>query len=523
MNSSPSPRPAPSLRALQLAAVVLFLAGIGGIAFQLKYCVLDLDIWWHLKVGDWIVVHAAVPHTGILSRTAANRSWVAYSWGYEVLLSYAYAWFGLVGIGAFGTLLTIGVAYSIYWMLRRLSGNFWLALAGAGIVSSAFLFNGMPRPFFFSIAFFAITLTLLLEARRDGRIERLYWLPLIFCLWANLHIQFIYGLFLLGLFAGVSLLEHAARILRVRPGLVRTTAIPPAKVLLVCALCAAATLVGPNFYHPYEVVLAYSKAKFSYSIILELQPLTFRGYSHFAELFLAAAGFFAVGWQARFGEQAWREAAQAPGRRGLDLFQLGLLTAASVVAFRTMRDAWFICLPAAACLGEAFRAAAAEAMVDLAAESNETSTGSWRENFGIAATVAAVLALAASSLDFNTRGLDAAISASYPVNAINFLRHNPLPPPLYNNLNWGGFLMWYMPDYPVAVDGRNDLYGDDLDRLFYDSENAQDSYKADPYLNEAGVVLLDSHLPLAKVLTVDPRFRLVFHDDIATVFARSGP
>jgi hypothetical protein len=92
--------------------------------------------------------------------------------------------------------------------------------------------------------------------------------------------------------------------------------------------------------------------------------------------------------------------------------------------------------------------------------------------------------------------------------------------PLYNNLNWGGFLMWYMPDYPVAIDGRNDLYGDEMDRLFFNSQNADTSYTTDPYLNEAGVVLLDSQLPLAKILSVDPRFQLVYHDDTATVYAR---
>ncbi len=61
----------------------------------------------YLKVGDWIVQNRALPHTGILSRTAVDRPWVAYSWGYEVLLSRAYAWFGLIGIGAYGTLLTV--------------------------------------------------------------------------------------------------------------------------------------------------------------------------------------------------------------------------------------------------------------------------------------------------------------------------------------------------------------------------------------------------------------------------------
>jgi hypothetical protein len=83
--------------------------------------------------------------------------------------------------------------------------------------------------------------------------------------------------------------------------------------------------------------------------------------------------------------------------------------------------------------------------------------------------------------------------------------------------------MWYMPEFPVAIDGRNDLYGDDLDRIFYNSQSAEKSYTTDPYLNESGVVLLGSEMPLAKILTVDPRFQLVYHDDIATVFARRSP
>jgi hypothetical protein len=106
------------------------------------------------------------------------------------------------------------------------------------------------------------------------------------------------------------------------------------------------------------------------------------------------------------------------------------------------------------------------------------------------------------------------------VNAVNFLRRQSFSGPLYNNLNWGGFLMWYLPELPVSIDGRNDLYGDDLDKVFYYSEAAFPSYENDPYLNEAGLVLLDSKLPLAKILSIDPKFRLVYHDEIATVYAR---
>src|SRR3974390_1733294 len=192
------------VRAVQLAGLAGFLAFIGGFSFYTKLCVIDNDIWWHLKVGDWIVQHLAVPHTGILSRTAADRPWVAYSWGYEVLMSRAYAWFGLLGIGLYGTLLTIGVAFAAYWMLRRISKHFSAAYLLTFAFCYPFLFMIMPRPVFFSIMLFCIVLALLFEANRTGRVEKLYWLPLIFLLWANLHIQFLYGLFPVGLLLGVN-------------------------------------------------------------------------------------------------------------------------------------------------------------------------------------------------------------------------------------------------------------------------------------------------------------------------------
>lgn len=480
------------IRPLQLGALTALLTVVGSIALQLKYCVLDYDLWWHLKVGDWMVAHLSLPHAGILSRTAANRPWVAYSWGYEVLLSRAYAGFGLVGTGVFGTLLTVAVAYAIYWMARRLSRRFWLALALTAIACAAFLFDGMPRPFFFSMALFCVTLTLLLEANQSGQLKALYWLPLIFMIWANLHIQFVYGLLVVFLFVAVNLAQQGAARLGIASGAFAAPALPAGKLVVLLAACVGATLIGPNLYHPYQAVYAYSKSKFAYSIIIELQPLSFRGASHYVELMLTAAAFFAVGWQKK-----------------LDLFKLTLLAVASVVAYRTMRDAWFICIPAAACI----------ASLPMP-ESHSDRTETWWEKAMVAAATASILVMFAAAADFTPRGLDRAISAEYPVNAVNFLRRNPVPGPLYNNLNWGGFLMWYMPEYPVAIDGRNDLYGDQLDQLFFNSEIAGKSYASDPYLNEAGVVVLDSQLPLAKVLTVDSRFQLVYRDAIATVFAR---
>ena len=485
------------VRFFQLLSLAAFLTWAGGRAIDLKYCVLDLDLYWHLAVGNWIVQHHSVPWVGILSYTAAGRPWIAYSWGYELLLSLVYRWFGLFGIGAFGVLMTLGVAGCTYWMLQRLSKRFWVACPLAAAASSAYLFSLMPRPVFFSMMLFMVTLTLILEAQRTGRVQALYWLPPMFILWANLHIQFIYGLFLLGLLLGVTLLRKLADVVGVQADFLSRPALPLKELSAVFAACLLATCIGPYSFHLYEVILHYSQAKLSYEIVNELQPLNFRFIEHYIQLLLAAAAFFVVGWQKK-----------------IDPFKLALITIASVVAFRTMRDSWFICISAAACIADcSFEDRPTE-------EVQHKLPHTLLEMPGLAVGVLVALLLIASNSDFTTRGLDELISSQFPVAAANFLRKNPAPGPLYNNFDWGGFLTWYMPWYPVAIDGRNDLYGDALDRRFVGTEDAVLPYQNEPYLTKARVVLLRRNLPLVQLLQDDPRYNMIYEDRMAAVFVR---
>jgi hypothetical protein len=480
-------------RVLQLFALAALIVGVGAECFITKLSVLDLDVWWHLSVGDWIVQHGAFPHTGVLSRTAANRPWMAYSWGYEVLLSRSYAWLGFLGMAIFGTVLTIVVAIGLFWMLRQLSGRFWVAWTLSILIYSAFLFNIMPRPVFFTMLLYSITLTLILKSQRSGHVGSLYWLPLIFMIWANLHIQFIYGLFVVGLFAGINLLQRLAISVRKYADVLLTPKLPLAPLFAVLACCGLASCVGPYSFHVYRVVFGYSTSKIFYTMISELQALSFLGVSHFLELLIAAGAYFALGWQKK-----------------VDPFKLALLLVASIFAFRTTRDAWFMCITAAAIIA------------DFPVSQEERSERiSMPELAGVTAVVVLFLLLIARNTDFNERGLDRTISSQFPVDAVNFLRRNPVGGPLFNSFDWGGFLIFYMPQYPVAIDGRGDLYGDDRYAQFYATESADPSYAADPYLNEAGVVILKNIVPLAKLLPTDRRFRVIYRDELAVVLARN--
>lgn len=323
------------LRILQVFALASFLAYMAAIAMVSRTTVRDPDIWWHLKVGDWIVEHHAVPYVGIFSRTAGTHPWIAYSWGYEALLSRCYAWFGLLGFAYFGVVLTVAVAFVLFWILQRLCGRFWMAWILSFVGSFAFLFSLMPRPVFFTMIFYAVLLMLLLEAQNTGKIQPLYWLPLVFVLWANIHIQFIYGLFVVGLFAGINLTQRLATAAGLKLDFLREPSLPLLPLSGIFAACFAATFVGPYSYHLYGVVAAYSNSHVPYFMIQELAAFAFDNFTHFLLLLLTAAAFFAVGW-----------------RKKLDLFQLSLLIVASVIAFRTKRDAWFLAIAAAAFLAD---------------------------------------------------------------------------------------------------------------------------------------------------------------------------
>jgi hypothetical protein len=291
------------------------------------------------------------------------------------------------------------------------------------------------------------------------------------------------------LFVAAQLLPRLTDSLGFTPTYLREASLPAKPLALLFVACMLATLIGPYGYRLYGVVLSYSHAHYSYEMIEELQPLSFRLSNHFVQLLLTGGGFVAIGW-----------------RKKLDPFKLALLTFASIVGFRTARDCWFLAITAAAFIADF-----------PAPQVDEEET--WLERGAMLVTVAFFLVLLSRNFGFNERTLDDTVSQTFPVDAANFLRQNPLPGPLYNNLDWGGFLIWYMPQYPVAIDGRNDLYGDDLDRTFHKAQGAL-QYKDDSYLNKAGCVLLGKKYPLSAVLKFDPRFEVAYEDQIAIVFAR---
>src|SRR2546423_7514627 len=60
----------------------------------------DADIYWHVRIGEWIAAHRAFPHTDFFSATFAGEPWIAKEWLSQLSFAAAYHLVGWPGVAA---------------------------------------------------------------------------------------------------------------------------------------------------------------------------------------------------------------------------------------------------------------------------------------------------------------------------------------------------------------------------------------------------------------------------------------
>ena len=94
---------------------------------------------------------------------------------------------------------------------------------------------------------------------------------------------------------------------------------------------------------------------------------------------------------------------------------------------------------------------------------------------------------------------------------------------MYNEYDWGGYLLWNLPDKKVFIDGRMAIWRQD-------GKNVYQDWQAITRLDENWRSLLDSYQVnwvilrhdhrLAELLRHDPAWHEVYVDTMATIIIR---
>lgn len=181
-----------SMLALATLVYCLFVFGAGEQFFR------DSDTGWHIRNGEWILAHHALPTSDPYSFSKAGEPWFAWEWGSDVLMGLAHRIDGLRGV----TELFSVAIFATTWLCCKLhfvaGGDFFLtALLMPPIVTTASL-HWLARPHLFSWPF--LVGALLYAERISSRSDALGFSALEFgaiatltAVWANLHASFFFA------------------------------------------------------------------------------------------------------------------------------------------------------------------------------------------------------------------------------------------------------------------------------------------------------------------------------------------
>src|SRR5690606_32183221 len=102
-----------------------------------------------------------------------------------------------------------------------------------------------------------------------------------------------------------------------------------------------------------------------------------------------------------------------------------------------------------------------------------------------------------------------------------YLQSHDLEPEMFNSYNWGGYLMFKLPQYRVFVDGRTDLYGDFV-FVYRDIALALGDWRTLLEEYQIQFIVIEKNSPLDLALRDDGAWVLSYEDDLAVIWQRSA-
>jgi len=446
--------------------------------------ILDIDLWWNLKTGEYILKNLEVPQQDIFSYTLKNRPWLDHEWFSQVLFYLIFSksgWLGLNILKAFIISLCFFILLSLsISKYKKISCTILLILLSV----LAFGYRSALRPEIFSYLLLCMFLYVLESDKR------IYILPLLQIIWVNLHGYFILGPVLVLLYS----IGEKKRFKR---------------YISVFALVVLACFINPYFYkgalYPLRILLdTVTQQKLFMQNVHELMMPVRSGFGRYVFFWI-----FVIVTSISFILNLRNVKV-----RHILLFGFSFLTA--YLAVRNMPIFIFIGLHLSAI--NLNRAALTKDIPDK------------RSYIAIILISCALIYFFLSNKYYaftnqlGMRKTESRFSRIFmPSGACDFLENNNIKGAIFNTLDFGPYIGYrFYPEKRIFIDTRTDLYKDD----FYESYRKAQNYPAQWHElhREYGFdIVLLRHLfsgteKLMRYLYNHKKWVLVYYDENSCVF-----
>jgi len=500
---------------------------------------IDADTWWHLRAGRWIWENKEVPQVDPFSYTRRGEPWRYPGWMMQIILYGIYAVFSAGGLNII-TALFVTATFFLLW--KTISGNYFLK---AFVVILAAATSGVywaARPYLITFLFSSLYL-FILEKRRtfwgtalDGNKRKydLWILGGVMVLWANSHGGFAVGFILVGIYGvgmtfqvGIdNLYSHyrhqffkwsnyvsgqagekpnqlnPKRSEYMQGDIKRWKWFWKLGLILIFAVCL--NPYGPEMLmYPFKTVGIDTLVQY----IEEWQSPNFHQARVQPFLLLLFLTFGAVG----------------SSKKRLTLTDFLLVSVFGVLSLMAARNIALFSLPASlvltrygVTLADVFSSEAAWLNTDKRNRNQRALKNLL--NWAILLLIAGVVIYKISLIVPADKNMQY-VSKTFPDSAVNIIKENEYEGRLFNTYNWGGYLIWSLPEYPVFVDGRTDLYGDEVVTQWVTVVRGDENWQDILDQWEVNVALIEPHRPLVDKLK-NAGWSLEYEDQKAVVLIR---
>jgi hypothetical protein len=464
--------------------------------------VTDPDVWWHLRTGQLILQTHTIFHTDPFSFTRFGHPWVDHEWLSQILI---FALYRLAGWGGLIVGFSAIIAAAFLVAFVRCSGRPYVA----GVITLLGAFASAPswsvRPQMLTLLL-ASVLLLILE-RSYQRPQLLWWTPLLFLLWVNLHAGYALGIAIMGLFLIGDGLDVAFGF----PVSDSDAGLAPAArfrtLALAVLLCVAVVPLNPYGTAMYAYPLETLRSRAMQSYIGEWLSPNFHQHRYLPTLIMILASVVL--------------AALSPRRlRPREVLLLSVMTYAALRSVRHIPIYALIAIPMLSALALSWLQ---ERGFAKRFEQKQTPVTPVKMLVN-AVLLAGFLVFMVVRIRYVILRQPEKEAQELPLAAVSFIAAQHPPAPILNHYNWGGYFIWRLyPEYRVYIDGRADLYGDSfMDDLATTYYLRGDSWR-NPF-EKWGIrtVVLPPDAPLVTALRELPDWETVYADSQAVVLTKKA-
>ena len=430
-NSSPTPEAqvAPEISAHPARRVWLpfhFALGVGLVLLVFMFNrpnISDPDIWWHLNDAQQ-TLQGHLPRVDNFSWTANGSPWMDHEWLSEIPFYLAFKAFGLRGLHGFSFLLSSAILWLILYRSSKITGDVKNSfLVAIGCVLLAVVSFG-PRTLLFGWLYLLVML-IAVDRFEQGSEKALWILPPVFLLWVNSHGSWIIGLAIYGIIVGSGLFEFEF-------GQIQARRWSPRQLKILVAVGVLSVIV--LFANPY----GYKLVKYPFDMAFHQQL----NIEHVEEW--ASVNFHNGRGKVAFLSLAAVLACGLLSRKKLLLSELLLILLAFYSGFTYVRFLFLLAILVSPFLSARIRlfppydAKIDKPLINLL--------------FG-------VVVLGIVVWRFPTEGkLSADLATKFPAQSIAYLRDHNIRDHVLTHYYWGGYLERFLPETPVFVDSRVDIF-----------------------------------------------------------------